>query len=532
MKIVIRGKYLVVPIGSVREKKIVFRDKKGNVVFDFTAAVDSVNPKYYSYIHLGRFLKQEFEVTLEPETLFEYNFVDVLPADEPMSRRPLVHYTAGSGCLSEPSGLFYANGQYHMFYQYNPSSTAYGSMHWGHAVSNDLLHWTELEPALYPDKSGAMLAGSAYVDSENASQLRLKEEEPAPIVLYYTAAGGVNELAQNKSFTQGLAFSLDGGQSFRKYAGNPIVEHVQLHNRGPKVTWSPEIEKYVMALYLESNRYALYTSENLFTWKEFQTLTLSNDRGCPDFYPIEAANGERMWVFAGSQCCYTVGKLAEDGFTPIQSEHPFYFGTPRSLVGQTVTFTDSKECGSLYTRSIRMVYEKMHMPDEPFENQMGIPTEMSLVKTDNIYRLRAVPIREIEALYDVSETVDKISLSEPYRISLASCAYDVSLRSARNTGRYTITLFGITLKVMTDKNLLVIEDLASPIKDMPLSYTGGDVRIRLLVDTAGIELFADDGLIFSFADVNADFSMPYLLLASDENAVIDEITVHSLKPIR
>lgn len=533
MKLIIRGKYLVIPVNnSVREKKIIFRDKKGNTVFDFTAPLDTTMPKFCSYINVERFLRQEFSVEIEPEAVFECSFADELPAEDPEKcRRPLVHFTARTGWLSDPNGLFCTNGKYHMFYQYNPGSTIWGNMHWGHAVSDDLLHWTELDPALYPDKTGTMFSGSAYVDSENASRLRVREDAPDPIILYYTAAGGLSEQSKEQNFTQCLAFSLDGGQTFRKYAGNPIIDHVRADNRDPKVTWAPEIDQYVMALYLEDNQCALFTSGNLFSWKKFQTLTLTSDCTCPDFYPLEGSDGERLWVLTGGQNYYTVGRLTEEGFVPIQNARPFHYGKSTSSCGQTFTFPDSKDCGSLYKRRIRMVYERMHMSDAPFENQMGIPTEMSLVKTGDIYRLRAVPAEEIASLYDTTETEKNISLNKPYSMPLSANAYDISFRSAGDTGRYTITVFGVSLEVLPDKNKLIISDPASAMNDMPLSYTGGDIDVRIITDTAGIEIFADGGLVYSTAAVPADFGMPYIRFESDENAVIDEITAHALKPI-
>lgn len=534
MKLIIRGKYLVIPVNnSVREKKIIFRDKKGNTVFDFTAPVDTTNPKFYSYIHVERFLRQEFDVEINPTAIFDCTFADALPAKDPENcRRPFVHYTARTGWLSDPNGLFFANGKYHMFYQYNPASTMWGNMHWGHAVSEDLLHWKELEPALYPDKTGAMFSGSAYVDSENASRLRVNYGDPDPIILYYTAAGGMTEQSKEQSFTQCLAFSLDGGETWRKYAGNPIIEHVHAQNRDPKVVWAPEIGRYIMALYLEDNRYALFTSENLFSWNEFQTLTLQNDWNCPDFYPLEGSDGERLWVLTGGQDYYTIGRLTDEGFMPIQNVKPFHYGESCSCAAQTFSFPNSRNCGSLYDRRIRIAYEKMHMPDAPFENQMGIPTEMSLVKVGDLYRLRSVPVPEIASLYDTTVSETKVRLNKPYTMPLDACAYDISFRCAKDTGRYHITLFGISLRVLPDKNKMVVSDLASPVNDLPLSCTGEDITVRIIADTAGIEIFADGGLIYSTAAVPADFGMPYIRFESDENAVIDEITAHALKPIR
>lgn len=171
MKLTITEKYLVLPINpSVREKHITISDENGTVVFDFDVPLDAVNPKYKSYINVERFIGGSYYVSISPDAKFACSLEDRMPDDGIDEARPFVHYTTHRGWLSDPNGLFYYGGEYHMMYQYNPAAPVWGrSMHWGHATSTDLLHWTELDPVLYPDEDGAMFSGSAWVDSENAS---------------------------------------------------------------------------------------------------------------------------------------------------------------------------------------------------------------------------------------------------------------------------------------------------------------------------------------------------------------------------
>ena len=547
LKIKILKKYLILPANSrVREKHIVLSYLNGKTAFDFDLPLDTVNPKYSSYINVSRFLGEEFDVSVEPEANFTYSFSDTLPGNSDGSDdtliprklnilRPFIHYTVRRGWLSDPNGLFYYGGVYHMMYQYNPASANWGrSMHWGHAVSKDLIHWAECEPSIYPDDMGSMFSGSAWVDSENASGLKKDGGTHDPVILFYTAAGGVSKQSENKDFTQCAAYSTDGGKSFVKYEKNPIIKNMVSENRDPRVMYSREMKKYVMLLYMEENRYALLVSENLLDWAKIQDIELTGDNECPDFYPLKSPDGGLLWVLSGGNDYYTVGKLTKTGFQPVQTSRPFHFGGLCSRAGQTFVYPDSVSCGSLYDRCIRLVYENMHMHDCPFENQMGFPTEMSLVKTGDIYRLRAVPVREIELLYENSTAEENISVSEavPYKMNLYTGAYDIRLRCGFSVCDFEFTVFGVTMLISAEKNSLTVVNASSTDNVMPLSFSFSEIDIRIICDTAGVEIFAEDGLIYFTCSIQADFGMSYLKIKSHGNMTADSLIINRLKNAR
>ena len=534
MELAVLDRYLVVPINpSVGNKKILFYGEDGEIAFDFVAPVDAFRPKYDSFIPVERFIGRTFHVKIEPEAELCCSFAPSLPADDPeMSRRPLVHYTVRRGWLSDPNGLFWYGGIWHMFYQYNPTSTRWGgSLHWGHAVSSDLVRWEERDPVLFPDEDGEIFSGSAFVDSENASGFGFSPAGDPPILLFYTAAGGVSEQSRGKSFTQCLAVSRDGGKTFRKYGKNPVLVTGGRENRDPKVVWAEELGRYVMALYMESDEYALYTSSDLLDWKPLQRLTLAQESECPDFYPLPGEDGKRLWVFSGGEDRYTVGKLTPDGFVPIQSARPHHHGSRCSYAGQTFAFPDEVKSGGTKTRRVRLTYDKMHMPDSPFENQIGIPTDMSLVKTGDIYRLRSWPVPEIETLW--RETTEKTDLrlrdGEEFILPLSRCAYDIFIESKQ--GAFDVTVFGVTLFVDPAENRIVVTSPYSDDYDMPMSYGDGQVYLRVVIDMAGVEIFADRGLVYSSAEVTADFGMSYIRLRTDTGARIDYVRAHALASV-
>ena len=528
MKMTVSGRYLVIPVNTnVSDKTLLFTREDGSPALSLTAPVEALHPKYYSYIDVERFRGQTFTVTLTPEARLSFSFAEALPGSDPASsQRPFIHYTACRGWLSDPNGLFFYGGTYHLFYQFNPASPLWGTMHWGHAVSDDLIRWRELPPALFPDEEGDVFSGSAYVDTENASGLRQSPDDPPPILLFYTAAGGVSPLSAGKRFTQCLAVSTDAGMTFRKSPLSPVLGHIRADNRDPKVTYAAELGRYVMALYMEESEYALFTSQNLLHWEPFQTLNLPEDSECPDFYPLLGEGGERLWVLSGGQDHYTVGRLTPDGFVPRQSVRPYHYGNRCSYAGQTFSFPDTRECGGLYPRRIRVTYDKMHMPDSPFENQIGIATEMSLVRSGEIYRLRAQPVRELEKYWTRTEEHEDVRIEAGgcFTVPLGMRAYDIRLRSDFADGEFEIQVFGVLLRVSPARNRLLVETAAGT-NDMPISYDSRKVDLRLLIDVAGIELFADDGLVYSTAEVTADFGMSYLRVFSDSGAVIRRLTV-------
>jgi len=299
------------------------------------------------------------------------------------AKRPQVHFTSRRGWINDPNGLVWHNGEYHLFYQHNPYSITWGNMHWGHAVSKDLMHWKELNSALFPDTTGAMFSGSAVVDKDNTAGFGKNA-----IVAIYTSMG--------VSADQCLAYSLDNGRTFTKYKEDPVLVTIEikgwspLHPRDPKVFWYEPGKHWVMALY-QNNYIAVYTSPNLKDWN-FESKT-TGFYECPELLELPVDNNEKnkKWVMYGASGSYMIGSFDGKKFTPESGKHFYVQGD------QYAAQTYNNSPGN---RKVQMSFALINPKGMPFNSMMQFPTELSLITTPDGVRLCCNPIPEIRQLHE------------------------------------------------------------------------------------------------------------------------------------
>jgi fructan beta-fructosidase len=181
--------------------------------------------------------------------------------------RPQIHFTPQAKWMNDPNGMVYHKGTYHLFYQYFPDSTVWGPMHWGHATSIDLAHWQHQPIALYPDSLGYIFSGSAVVDVNNTSGFG--KDGKIPLVSIFTHHEPKGEKAGTSAFqNQSIAYSLDDGKTWTKYANNPVLKNPGIRDfRDPKVMWYEGVKKWIMTL-ATLDHITFYSSPNLKDWKE------------------------------------------------------------------------------------------------------------------------------------------------------------------------------------------------------------------------------------------------------------------------
>jgi len=251
-----------------------------------------------------------------------------LPIDEP--HRPGYHFTPPAKWMNDPNGMVYYKGEYHLFYQYYPDSTVWGPMHWGHAVSTDLVHWQHLPIALYPDSLGYIFSGSAVVDEKNTTGFG-SASNPAMVAIYTYHNIKAERAGKAEMQSQGIAYSTDKGRTWTKYAGNPVLPTpTGLRDfRDPKVIWHKETQKWIMTLAV-GDHVSLYSSPNLKNW------SFESDFGkgigahggvweCPDLFPMKVeGTNQTKWVLTvsinpggpngGSATQYFVGDFNGNSF--------------------------------------------------------------------------------------------------------------------------------------------------------------------------------------------------------------------------
>lgn len=231
--------------------------------------------------------------------------------------RPEFHHTPVYAWMNDPNGMFYLNGEWHLYYQYGPYGSMWNNMTWGHSVTRDLIHWEHRPSAIFPDAHGSIFSGSCVVDHENTAGFGKDA-----VIALYTSAGDVQ--------SQSLAYSLDGGNTFTKYDGNPILTSDIPDFRDPNMFWNEDIKAWNLILAC-GQEMRLYSSPNLIDWTEESRfgLGLGNHEGvweCPDLMklPVEGTN-ESKWVLicninpggpaGGSATQYFVGDFDGHKFT-------------------------------------------------------------------------------------------------------------------------------------------------------------------------------------------------------------------------
>lgn len=524
MELSITKPYMKIGIGyEMTCKKIsFFHDEKQ--VLEMDVRLEIRDPDAFVYLDMSRFLGMRLRVACEPDLAFRCEFVDAPDGRMLYTEkyRPAAHFSAARGWINDPNGLFYCNGLYHMFFQHNPVDRQWGNMHWGHAVSEDLVHWTQWPEALYPDELGPVFSGSAIIDSRNASGLKQGDQDP--ILVFYTAGGGCSSLSSGRKFTQCMAYSTDAGRTFVKYEGNPLIENIVGENRDPKVVFNPQEDLYYMALFLEGNRFALFFSSNLLDWKQTQEIILPEDAECPDLYPIPLEGRNAVyWVFSGASDRYLVGTIGGGYFKQLQSVRRLHYGNSH-YAAQTFSGVPAAD-----GRTLRIAWNRAPIPNAYFNGAMCTPAELTLRRIDGSLMLCAAPVRELETLYDDKRSYKSVVVDPRgrFRCELVGKAHDLTLVLEGGSERFTVSLLG--LDIFVDPGLNRLECGSGT---MPLYMRDGKIALRMITDTSAVEIYADQGEAHYCAAHIADYNLNWLTLtAGDKPLRICQLEVVNLNSI-
>lgn len=464
--------------------------------------------------------------------------------------RPQFHFSTRRGWQSDPNGLVFYSGEYHLFYQHASRDTADSRIHWGHAVSRDLVHWEELPIALYPDEHGAMYSGSAVIDWNNTSGFQTGEEKP--MVAVFTSAGDL--------FTQGIAFSNDRGRTFTKYKDNPVLPSIGGSDRDPKVFWYAPQKKWVMVLYIDKtlpnwnaqvdpadaverlernlpkNHYALFSSPDLKHWRKMSEVALRVDGECPEFFEI-ALDGDpknTRWIMHGAYGKYLIGSFDGTTFTPQSGPHDLQHGNAfyASQTYNDIPAQDGRRILVPWARVLDGILNKKEplYKDMPFYQSMGIPVELTLRTAEEGLRLFANPVRELATLRKPSSSVKPRTFrpgenpADSIKGELLDIEADISPAKAKEV---VFNLRGISVTYDAVKQELSCAD-----KKAPLKMQNGKIRLRFLVDRRSVEIFGNEGRLYMAMGVRVPSENRSVQISvSNGNAVLNALTGYELKSI-
>lgn len=430
--------------------------------------------------------------------------------------RPQFHFTAQKGWLNDPNGLVFYEGEYHLFFQHNPFSTEWGNMTWGHAVSKDLLHWQQLPNAIEPDAKGTIYSGSAIVDHGNTSGLN------ADLIALYTAAGGKNDASKGQPFTQCLAYSRDKGRTWTKL-DKPVINHIAAENRDPKVVWHAPSKKWVLALYLDGETFSLFTSPNLKDWTETQRLQMPGSNECPDFFEIPVAGSkDKKWIFTGANGRYWIGGFDGKVFRPEIAPMAVEFGAHNYAVQTYDNLKDRRvQIGWMNGGSF---------PNMPFNQQMTIPCDLTLLKTSDGLRLFRYPIAEIEKLWTGTSPIRiqqaPANETAPFSGSVPdSDLLDVEAEFEAGDKPTILHLSGY--QVSYDPLAKTLTALG---RTAYLAPEKGRIKLRVLLDRTSLEVFGNDGRV-SLSTCKSPNSAPKNAFLSTPNPTTAKATARTLKSV-
>lgn len=475
--------YLNLPVKNGVEKRVVRFVVDGAEVYRFDIELAEGDADFWVYADLALF--QGTRLTVAVEGADADALAALVQSETPMGTddlyrekyRPQFHFTSRRGWLNDPNGLVFYDGVYHLFYQHNPYGWGWGNMHWGHAVSRDLVHWEELGDVLYPDHLGAMFSGSAVVDWQNTTGFQ--DGDDPPLVLIYTAAG--------EPYTQCLAYSTDGGETWVKYADNPVLGHIAGHNRDPKVIWHTPSRQWVMALYLVDYDYALFGSPDLKTWRKLCDVHIGDATECPDFFelPVDDDPANTRWVFWGANGNYVLGSFDGETFTP-ESEVLHYARGGDSYAAQT--WSDVPD-----GRRIQIAWLRVNLPGMPFNQMMTFPCELTLRTTPEGIRLCSSPAREIANLYcqGVQWADETLEPGEDWLNVVTGERFDIYAEIAPGAA----TEIGFVLRGIPVTYDVTAATLTCEGRTVSLPLLNGILSLRFLIDRVSLEIFGANGLV-------------------------------------
>ena len=412
-------KYLLLPIQEEKDEAQVLLDtgSKDDTWMDVRLAQNGAD--YYVPFGLGKGKTATVKILGLKKDALAVNLMklsDTFDTTNTDYYRPSYHFTPLYGWMNDPNGMVYKDGEYHLYFQYNPYGSKWGNMHWGHAVSKDLIHWQHLDPAIARDPVGHIFSGSSVIDKKNTAGYG----KDAIIAIYTNNSANHDEV-------QCMAYSTDNGRTFTKYEGNPVLTPFDglKDFRDPKVFWYEKGKCWYMIVSADKEM-RLYKSKNLKKWDYVSAFGEGMGQQpcqyeCPDFFqlPVNGDKKNMKWVmimninpgcmFGGSATEYFVGDFDGKTFTCQDSQESKWLDYGKDHYA-TVTFSNTGDRVLAMTWMSNWQYANL-TPFKQNRGANGLPRELKLYEKNGKYYVQEGPAPEVLALRKVShdlgdETVD------------------------------------------------------------------------------------------------------------------------------
>ena len=455
--------------------------------------------------------------------------------------RPRYHYSPQRNWMNDPNGLVFFEGKYHLYYQYNPDGSEWGNISWGHAVSSDLVSWREQPVAIQASDRLMAFSGSAVVDADNTSGFAPASSGRPAIVAFFTGFDPVTKIQ-----SQHVAYSLDSGQSYTRYAGNPVIDIGSTEFRDPKVFWHAPTGRWVMLVVAALQQQVwIYTSSNLKSWTKVSTFgpagsAAGNIWEVPDLFQlsIDGDSSRTRWVlivsvnhgslWGGSGVQYFIGDF--DGTRFVADEHDTIGATTpqASLANITlwadhgrdfyapITFSNVPDARVIWLGWMSNWQYAASIPTDPWRGQQSLPRQLGLTQTPRGLRLRQRIIAEVLALLEPEAHFTQTDL----RASELAAAVSAAGPAARRlVARMTVSPHGLRSPVGIElfagggervragfdpaSNTFFVDRTTrqprfagqSERHDAVRLFSDDDIFFEVWIDGSTLEMFADDGTV-------------------------------------
>jgi len=488
--------YLLLPVQEREDNasiKVIANNREVQT-FNVKLAVDKVD--YYVPLDIRRFGEEELllDITFHGDRRFtgamkdflcwrEMKQSDTFDTANREKYRPVYHHTPLYGWMNDPNGMFYKDGVYHLFYQWNPYGSQWENMNWGHSTSKDLIHWEAQPIAIEADALGSIFSGSCVVDKKNNQ-----------VVAFYTSAG--------QSQTQSMAISNDNGKTFEKYAGNPVLVSSEEDFRDPKAFWNPEIQKWNMVLAVGQEMW-IYSSPNLKDWT-FES-TFGKGYGChegvwecPDLMKLQVRGTDKQkWMlicninpggpFGGSATQYFIGEFDGHKFTCDHKDTRWMdYGKDHYA---TVTFDNAPDGRRIALAWMSNWQYANQVPTKQFRSANSVPRDLDLFEYNGEIYCGVTPSKELLSLR--GKVVKK--LPEACEI-VVDVQGDMELTLANALGEQVVMRYDTAAKTFSMDRTRSYASFSEAFPCVTTSPVYGDIKqLRIFVDRSSIEAFDTEG---------------------------------------